>query len=315
VKYWEVGNEIWGSWVRGHSDAETYARNYRRYASAMRAADPTIQLIAVGDNDMAWNRTLLRRAGAPIDFLAIHHYYGGDSGQRDPRNLAARPLFFERFYKDVERLVRQEVPGRVIRLAINEWGLDLPEARQHSMEAAVYGARLMNVFERSAPFVAMSAASDLVNGWPGGIIQASRTGLFVTPLYHVNQLYATRLGRRRLWTWVEGPTFDSSREGRGVPYVDATASRAGDDDARIYVKIVNTDPARSVDVTVTVHGVALLPDAEWVLLAGDGPQARTSFGAPDAIAPRRLSLRPGKGGFDVRLPAQSVSVITLRAAR
>ena len=28
VKTWELGNEIWGDWVRGHSNAETYARNY-----------------------------------------------------------------------------------------------------------------------------------------------------------------------------------------------------------------------------------------------------------------------------------------------
>ena len=27
VKTWEIGNEIWGDWVRGHSDAATYARN------------------------------------------------------------------------------------------------------------------------------------------------------------------------------------------------------------------------------------------------------------------------------------------------
>jgi alpha-N-arabinofuranosidase len=47
VKLWEVGNEIWGDWVRGHSDAETYARNYNRYAKAMRAVDPSIKLIAL----------------------------------------------------------------------------------------------------------------------------------------------------------------------------------------------------------------------------------------------------------------------------
>jgi hypothetical protein len=41
----------------------------------------------------------------------------------------------------------------------------------------------------------MSAESDLVNGWPGGIIQASRHGLFVSPLYYVNLLYNQNLGR------------------------------------------------------------------------------------------------------------------------
>ncbi len=70
VKYWEVGNEIWGAWVRAHSDAETYARNFNRYQQAMRAVDPSIKLIAVGDNDMNWNRTVLQRAGTGIDYLA-----------------------------------------------------------------------------------------------------------------------------------------------------------------------------------------------------------------------------------------------------
>ncbi|MFN2564240.1 MAG: alpha-L-arabinofuranosidase C-terminal domain-containing protein [Gemmatimonadaceae bacterium] len=311
VKYWEIGNEIWGNWVRGHSDAETYARNYQRYVRAMRAVDSTIRFIAVGDNDMEWNRTVLRRTGASIDYLAIHHYYGHDSTQRDQRNLMARPLHFERFYKGVERVAREEVPGRVIRLAINEWGLDLPEARQHSMEAAAYGARLMNVFERSAPLVAMSAVSDLVNGWPGGIIQASRHRVFVTPLYHANQMYATRLGRERLWSWADGPTFDSGAEGRGIPYVDAVASRAADRRA-IYVKMVNTDPSRPIETRVEVHGASLRPDAEWELLAADGAAGRNSFATPHVVAPRRLRVRVDGGGFTVRLPASSVSVITLR---
>jgi len=170
VKYWEVGNEIWGNWVRGHSDSETYARNYKRYAQAMRAVDPSIKLIAVGDNDMKWNRIVLREAGQNIDYLAIHHYYGRREMQGDPLNLMARPLFFERFYAQVQQLLGElGLAGRV-KLAINEWGLDLPSKRQYSMESALYGARLMNVFERSGEIVEMSAVSDLVNGWAGGVI-------------------------------------------------------------------------------------------------------------------------------------------------
>ena len=47
----------------------------------------------------------------------------------------------------------------------------------------------MNVFERRGDWSAMSAVSDLVNGWPGGIIQAGRHGVFVTPIYR-QPLYA-----------------------------------------------------------------------------------------------------------------------------
>ncbi len=252
VKFWEVGNEIWGDWVRGHSDAETYARNYNRYAKAMRAVDPSIKLIAVGDNNMNWNRTVLRAAGENIDYLAIHHYYGRHEAGNDPMNLMARPLFFERFYREVGQLLRElRLDGR-IKLAINEWGLDLPTERQYSMESALYAARLMNVFERSGDLVEMSAVSDLVNGWPGGIIQAGRHNVFVSPIYLVNQLYNTHRGEVRLATNVNSPTFNTSRQGANVPYLDATASRSGN---TIFIKAVNTNPTNSLTTTISLRGL------------------------------------------------------------
>jgi alpha-N-arabinofuranosidase len=308
VRYWELGNEIWGDWVRGHSDAATYARHYLRYQQAMRAVDPKIERIAVGDNDMAWNRTVLETAGHAIEFLAIHHYYSTREMAGDPRNLMARPLHYERFYAEVARAIREEAPGRKIQLSINEWGLDLPESRQYSMEAALYGARLMNVFERSSPFVAMSAESDLVNGWPGGIIQASRHGVFVTPLYHVNQLYNAHLGRDRLKTQLEGPTFDTSHEGTRVPAIDATASRSAAG-SELYLKVVNTS-ASAVPTRVELRNASIHPEAAWHVLSADSLATRNSFATPDAISPRRESLRAGKD-FQLPLPPHSVSVVVL----
>ena len=211
MKYWEIGNEIWGDWVRGHSDAATYARNLARYIAAMRAVDPSIKVIAVGDNDMAWNRTVLSRRTERFDYLAVHHYYSQREMDGDLRNLMARPLHYERWYGEVDAMLRELPADRRPKLAINEWGLDLPESQQHSILAALYAARLMNVFERRGDLVAMSAVSDLVNGWPGGIIQASSHGIFVTPSYLVNRLYATRLGAERLPSTVDGPTFRATR--------------------------------------------------------------------------------------------------------
>ena len=102
---------------------------------------------------MNWNRAVLRNAGHDIDYLAIHHYYGRREAAGDPSNLMARPLFYECFYREVEKLLRESAPDRHIKLAINEWGLDLPTKRQYSMESALYAARLMNVFERSGDIV------------------------------------------------------------------------------------------------------------------------------------------------------------------
>ncbi|MGH9941513.1 MAG: alpha-L-arabinofuranosidase C-terminal domain-containing protein [Pyrinomonadaceae bacterium] len=315
VKYWEVGNEIWGSWVRGHTDAETYARNYRRYAEAMRRVDPTIKLIAVGDNDMRWNRTVLTQAGGQIDYLSIHHYYntqGEEAG--DPLNLSARPLHFERFYREVAALVRETTPvGRDIKLAINEWGLALPVRRQYSIESALYAARLMNVFERAGDAVAMSAVSDLVNGWPGGIVQANRHALFVSPIYLVNQLYATHLGAERLDTEVTGPTFDTSREGRQIPYLDAVASRSADG-TRIFIKAVNTHRAQALDVGIHLKGARVLPRADVAMVIADSLAASNSFKTPEAVSIRRARIAAGSD-FRLVLPKHSVALITLRVSK
>jgi alpha-N-arabinofuranosidase len=176
VRYWEVGNEIWGPWVRGHSDAQTYAANFLRYARAMKAVDPDIVLIGCGDNSMDWNRTVLSKAGREMDFFAVHHYYGPAEMKGDDRNLQARPLHYERFYQELGELIARLVPGKTLPLAINEWNTTLAVPAQHSMQSALYAGRLMNVFVRSGGLVAMSCVSDLVNGWSGGVIQASRAG-------------------------------------------------------------------------------------------------------------------------------------------
>jgi alpha-N-arabinofuranosidase len=312
VKYWEIGNEVWGGWVRGHSDAPTYARNFREYRDAMSAIDPTLRFIAVGDNDMAWNRAVLSAVGNQIDYLAIHHYYGGDSVQRDIKNLMARPLQLERFYTEVAALIHEVVPNHPVRLAINEWGLDLPESRQYSMDAALYGGRLMNVFERAAPLVAMSAVSDMVNGWPGGIVQAGRTDVFVSPVYHVNAMYARRLGVQRLQTIVDGPTFDSSREGQSVPVLDAVASRSADGRA-IYIKLVNTDASRALQTRFEIRGANVAGSGERDLLSASGATSSNGFASPHAIVPRSDRFAAGQI-FTMLLPRQSVSVVTLHVS-
>ena len=309
IRTWELGNEIWGDWVRGHSDADTYARNFLRYREAMLAVDPSLRLIAVGDNDMKWNRTVLTGTGGKFDYLAIHHYYGGRGVEREYANLMARPLFYERFYRDVARAIAELAPGRDIRLIINEWNTSLPVPRQHSMESALYGARLMNVFERSGDIVEMTAVSDLVNGWSGGIIQASRHDVFVTPTYLAIRLYNEHLGRDRLAARVTSPTFDSSIEGTRVPVLDVVASRSADGQ-RLFVKAVNTSRDRVLKTTVTVAGVTVGAGGTAHTLTADTLEAANSFRTPQAVTVRSASIHSGSR-FTFDFPPHSVTVLSL----
>jgi alpha-N-arabinofuranosidase len=312
VKYWELGNEIWGDWVRGHSDAPAYARNLIRYVTAMRGVDPQIKVIAVGDNNPDWDRTVLKTAGHLIDFLSIHHYYGRREMQDNLLNLMARPLHYEALYSELGRMIRELQPGRELKLAINEWGLDLAEAQQYSIVAALYAARLMNVFERSGDIVGMSAVSDLINGWPGGIIQSSRHAVFVTPIYLVNQLYATHHGSTLLNAIVECPTFDS-REARQVPVLDTVASRSPDG-KRVFIKAVNTDLTRPLRTRVDFLGAEVEAIGYVETLAATSLTDTNSFASPDSLTIKRFQVNSGKS-FVIDLPKHSVSVITLQISR
>jgi alpha-L-arabinofuranosidase len=227
----------------------------------------------------------------------------------DLLNLMAHPLAYEAFYRRLKQVIHETAPGRDIKLVINEWNTFLPVPRQHSMESALYGARLMNVFERSSDIIAMTAVSDLVNGWPGGVIQASRHGVFVTPTYLVNKLYNDHLGSDRLATRVEGPAFDSTLEGKNVPCLDAVASRSADG-REIFIKVVNTDPARPIRTAFKLARTQVHPAGKLEILTADSLATANSFQTPDAVRVRSSHIKVG-ANFDVDLPAHSVSVITL----
>src|ERR1035437_9814959 len=48
VKYWDIGNEPYGSWQHGHPDIKYYAIKHNEFAKAKRAVDPSITLLASG---------------------------------------------------------------------------------------------------------------------------------------------------------------------------------------------------------------------------------------------------------------------------
>ena len=287
VRWWEIGNEVFGDWVRGHSDAATYARNANRYIEAMRKVDPTIKVIAVGDNNQDWNRTVLREAGKNIDVLAIHHYYGAARCAATSTTSWPARCYYERFYRDLARLIRDEAPGRPITLAINEWGLSFPPRKLYSIDQALYAARLMNVFERSSPVVSDDArlrpGQRLVRRHHPGEPPRSVRLADVPRQPALRRAPGCGAARRRR---SRALVFDSSREGKRIPYLDAVASRSRDG-RHVFVKAVNTDHARPLSTTIKLVGAKVGPRAELAAITATSPGAFNSFATPDAVAIRR----------------------------
>ena len=81
VKYWEIGNE---SYLPGsNSDyisPDTYAQDVIEFSQVMKSVDPSIKIIANG-NDWEWWKVVLTQAGPAVDLLSVHSYssYGWGS--------------------------------------------------------------------------------------------------------------------------------------------------------------------------------------------------------------------------------------------
>ena len=319
VVYWEIGNEIWGDWVRGHSDAATYAANARRYIRAMKAVDPSIKIIAVGDEDPDWNRIVLEEIGAEIDMLSIHHYRPKQDDTQSYGALMARPLWYEELYGRVRAMIEEIVPDRQIGVALNEWNTTFGMPRQQSMESALYGARLMNVFERQGDLIRMSAVSDLVNGWPGGIIQASRHGVSTSATYSVIEAYNRNRGDWSVATTVDCDVAIETGDaelGTTVPALDVTAS-SDDAGTELYLKAVNTSAEHSIRATVEIENVPsdLAEMAFVTTITAPTIEDANSFSEPDRIAARESQVRIEGATFTHEFPKHSVTVIRLSGSK
>ncbi len=100
VKYWEIGNEVYGNGTYGavwetdlHSSKgpDAYGTNALSYITAMKNADPSVNvgvvLTAPGNwpdgQAPDWNSTVLSKVGSRIDFVSIHWYPQGPGGESD----------------------------------------------------------------------------------------------------------------------------------------------------------------------------------------------------------------------------------------
>lgn len=99
VKYWDIGNEPYGSWQLGHTFLKYYVIKHNDFAKAMRAIDPSITLLAsgampdemtvegqprtmgiadpqvhFGEDEMDWTGGLLAHCMGNFDGLTEHWY-------------------------------------------------------------------------------------------------------------------------------------------------------------------------------------------------------------------------------------------------
>ena len=73
VKWWAIGNEMYGDWQLGHMPLEEYVKKHNRVVDAMRAVDPTFMPIAVGAKGR-WSEQMLTTCADHMSLISEHLY-------------------------------------------------------------------------------------------------------------------------------------------------------------------------------------------------------------------------------------------------
>ncbi|KAI1318740.1 glycoside hydrolase superfamily [Xylariaceae sp. FL0255] len=86
VKYWALGNEIWGPWQVEQMSATDYAKKATQWAKALRLLDPNIVLVLCGqDGNATWDFEVLQACVHLVDMHSIH-MYTAPQGHAPPPN-------------------------------------------------------------------------------------------------------------------------------------------------------------------------------------------------------------------------------------
>jgi alpha-N-arabinofuranosidase len=349
VRYWEIGNEIYGPWQHGHCTAEQFAERYIRFAEALKRVDPEVVLLACGDVDPAWNRALLSAAAEHIDMLTLHIYHGAATVGIHPGTpkearytaVSSFPEVSRAIIGQADELVNSDTRYGHIKLAITEYNTmyypntirkGLPN--EHTLEAAVANAANLNEFIRQSKLVQIGSYSDLVNGWLGGCIRVGdhyadqyrgkvagwsgkSQSVYGTPTYHVMQLYANRPIASVVPVQTECGSYpwEGSRPEFGLaasplPTLDVAACL--DDSKQVLTVFVVNRGLEPEEVDI--HALAFEQEQAtlWEIGADDYEVINSVFEPERILAAEKSLAIPNDGHLRVRLRPHSVNVLELR---
>ncbi len=74
IRYWGIGNEMFGNWQLGNVPISQYTVRHNEFADAMRAIDGSILITAVGNNASSWSDEMFENCGDRMDTIAEHMY-------------------------------------------------------------------------------------------------------------------------------------------------------------------------------------------------------------------------------------------------
>lgn len=328
VKYWGVGNEMWG--CGGHMRPEHYADVYRQYATFMTdwSNSDGFYRIASGANvdDYNWTEVLMREIPKNlIEGVALHSYSfveWNDKG--DAKDFTEAQYFstmktalrMEELIKNHTAIMDKYDPQKRVDLIVDEWGgwYNVEEGtnpgflyQQNTMRDAMIAGTTLNTFNNWAERVKMANLAQTVNVLQA-VILTDDEKMLLTPTYHVMKMYNVHHDAKLIPVSFDSPQYEF--EGENLDAISISASE--DNNGSKHFSLVNIDAEKTHEIELNVSALDL-KDATAQILTSDKLQDYNSFDNPSLITPANFKdFKLKKGKLNIKLPPFSVVVINAK---
>ena len=121
VKWWCVGNEMFGRWQLGYMQLGHYVLKHNWVEEKMRQVDPTIKTVASGEAG-EWSRGMLTNCADHMNLIS-EHFYVFRPEEDVAKHVELIPKNIKRI-ADAHRQYRKEISslqGKDIRVSMDEW--------------------------------------------------------------------------------------------------------------------------------------------------------------------------------------------------
>ncbi|MEN6561485.1 MAG: alpha-L-arabinofuranosidase C-terminal domain-containing protein [Acidobacteriota bacterium] len=296
VKFWAIGNEMYGDWQLGHMPLSDYVKKHTQFAVAMKAMDPSVQVAAVGAVG-PWSETMLAEASNHMDLISEHFYVQHKPGLLS--HVSQMPAAIRRI-AEAHRKYRAEIPtlkAHPVPVALDEWnywyGPDIygEIGTQYFLEDALGVAAAFNEFARQTDVYFMANYAQTVNVI--GAIKTSKTAAVLDSTGVILALYRRHFGR-----------IPVAVGGAPEP-LDVMACWKDDAKTVLTLSIVNPT-RRPMELRLDAGRLKLPKAARLFLVDGPDPRACNVPGKEPQVVVRETAAAPF--GKKLTVPPISVSL-------
>ncbi|ODV87560.1 glycoside hydrolase family 51 protein [[Candida] arabinofermentans NRRL YB-2248] len=318
VKYWGLGNEMWGEWQICARSKEDYANLAFEWAKAIKVLDQKVQLISCGCTgyNAEWDYHIIMKLAKIVDFHSIHIYTSSSDYYKNVTSTAAAEQAIQITSKLIDLATinypatSTSVDGKIIekppiKICFDEWNVWDPVRadgsigceEQYTLSDALAVGSWLNVFIRQCQSLGMCNIAQLVNVIAP--IMSKPDGLFLQTTYHPLKLFCKYMKngdslnlhvKTPLYKGPTGNDWDKNLEwatitDKKITMLDTSAILKTDTDkTTIYLAVVNRslDQDSKTKILFNEESGSIKEIYKWEVYHDD-VKATNTYDKPDVV--------------------------------